>query len=136
MRTRPGWSGSLPSHRVVLQGTEPFGQCDVFGAGDVLVAEEQHLVLQQQCLQFGEQLVAARDSAEVDVAHLCADRRRQRVYVEGGAGLRACGSCGDGHCCLAWIGWEGGQDSRSKTEEPMVRPASRSRCACTASSSA
>ena len=32
-------------HRVVLERTEPLGQCDVLGAGDVLVAEEQHLVL-------------------------------------------------------------------------------------------
>ncbi len=33
---------------VVLERTEPLGERDVVGAADVLVAEEQHLVLQQQ----------------------------------------------------------------------------------------
>ena len=45
MRTRPGWSGSLPGDRVVLELAEALGEGDVLGAGDVLVAEEQHLVL-------------------------------------------------------------------------------------------
>ena len=52
--------------RVVLERAEPLGELDVLGAGDVLVAEEQHLVRQQQRLQLGEQLVAAGDLAEVD----------------------------------------------------------------------
>ncbi|MNN94684.1 hypothetical protein D3C81_2133530 [compost metagenome] len=41
--------------RMILQLAETASKGNVFGAGDVLVAQEQHLVLQQQRLDLGEQ---------------------------------------------------------------------------------
>ncbi len=55
MRTRPGCSGSLPDHRMILELAEAPREGDVLGARDVLVAQEQHLVLEQQRLDFAEQ---------------------------------------------------------------------------------
>ena len=60
MRTRPGMVGVAAERRVILERAEPLGERDVLGAGDVLVAQEQHLVLEQQCADLGEQGVVAR----------------------------------------------------------------------------
>ena len=73
MQTSPGWSGSLPSDRMVLQLTEPLGEGDVVGPADVLVAQEQHLVLKQRFPDRAEQIVVARGFAEVDAVNLGAD---------------------------------------------------------------
>ena len=67
--------------RVVLERAEPLGQRHVLGPADVLVADEQHLVLEQQCPQFREQGVVAGDSAEVHVEQFGAD-----VQVSGATG--------------------------------------------------
>ena len=50
-----GVVGVAAGDRVVLERAEPLGERDVLGAADVLVAEEQHLVLQQQRLELGEE---------------------------------------------------------------------------------
>ena len=68
----PGWSGSLPATGWSSSSPKPLGEGDVLGAGDVLVAEEQHLVLQQQRLDLGEQLVVARRAS----AEVASSRRR------------------------------------------------------------
>ena len=52
---------------MILERAEAPGESDVLGASDVLVAEEQHLVLEQQRPDLGEQGVVARGVAEVDV---------------------------------------------------------------------
>ena len=82
MRTRPGWSGSLPATGWSSSGAEPLGERDVLGPGDVLVAEEQHLVLQQQRLELGEQVVVAGGVGQVDVAQLGADVDGQRCDLD------------------------------------------------------
>ncbi len=52
-------------HRVVFQLAEATGEGDVLGAADVLVTQEQHLVLEQQLAQLGEQPFVARRIAQV-----------------------------------------------------------------------
>src|SRR4051794_36999352 len=132
--------------RVVLQRPEALGQRDVLAAGDVLVADEEDLVLQEQALELGEQGGVARRLGQADVAQLRADGRRERddldvagAYVERGPRLSLDGVVDDGgHDCFSLLWWGGGghQDSRTKTEEPTLRPDSRSRWAATASSRA
>ena len=68
--------GVAARDRVVLQRAEPLGERDVLGAGDVLVAEEQDLVLQQQRLDLGEERGVARGVGQADVAQLGADGTR------------------------------------------------------------
>ena len=113
MRTRPGWSGSLPSDRMVFQLAEAAGEGDMLGARDVLVAQEQHLVLQQRALDLGEQAVVARGIGQADADQLGADAGRSVVSTRM---------------------WRSPQ--MTKIDEPVVLRASRSRCACTASASA
>ena len=63
--------------RVVFQRTESFGEGDMVGARDVLVAKKQHLVLEKQRPDFGEQDIVAGRIPEVDAEHLGADVARQ-----------------------------------------------------------
>jgi hypothetical protein len=51
----------------------------VLGARDVLVAEEQHAVAQQQGADLGDQAVVLRRGAEVQVRQFGADRAGQRL---------------------------------------------------------
>ena len=60
--------------RVVLQLAEVAGERDVLGARDVLVAEEQHAMLQQQGADLRDQRRVARSDAKVDVGQFGADR--------------------------------------------------------------
>ena len=69
-------------HRVVLELTEAPGEGDMLGAGDVLVAQEQHLVLEQQSLDLGEQIVVVRGVAQVDAEQLGADVAGQRLDLD------------------------------------------------------
>ena len=59
--------GVAAGDRVVLELAEVPGEGDVLGAGDVLVAEEQHLVLEQQGADLGHEVGVARGVAEVHV---------------------------------------------------------------------
>jgi hypothetical protein len=142
-----GVVGVAADDRVVLQRAEPLGKGDVLGAGDVLVAEEEDLVLEEQRPELGEDLVVAGGLGEADVAQLRADLRgergdldRGRADAERGPRLALDGVVDDGHVCFSLLlgggGGGGHQDSRTKTEEPTLRPDSRSRCAWTASSRA
>ncbi|MCY1364396.1 hypothetical protein D9M69_511960 [compost metagenome] len=99
-------------HRVVLQLAETAGEGHVLGAADVLVAQEQHLVLQQQRLDLGEQAVVAGGVAQVHAADFGAD----------GAGQL--------------FDFHAQRPQMTKIDEPVVLRDSRSRWACTASSSA
>ena len=63
-------------HRVILELAEATREGDVLGAREVLVAQEQHLVLEQERPDLGEQRIVARRVAEVDVVQLGADARR------------------------------------------------------------
>ncbi len=62
--------------RVVFELAEVAREGDVLGARDVLVAEEQDLVLEQQRADLGDERRVARGDAEVDVA--TAPRRWRR----------------------------------------------------------
>ncbi|MNR55752.1 hypothetical protein D3C85_1761900 [compost metagenome] len=84
----------------------------MLGPGDVLVAQEQHLVLEQRRLDFGKQAGVTRRLAQVDAGQFGADMAGQGFHAHGG---------------LLQI---------TKIDEPVVRRDSRSRCACTASSRA
>src|SRR5215470_16534336 len=59
---------------MVLELAEVPRERHMLGARDVLVAEEQHLVLQQQRTDFGDEPGVARRDAQVDVRKLGADR--------------------------------------------------------------
>jgi hypothetical protein len=59
---------------MVLELAEMAGKRHVLGACDVLIAEEQHLVLQQQRANLRDQRRITRCSREVHVAHFGADR--------------------------------------------------------------
>jgi hypothetical protein len=136
---------------VVLEWAEALGEGDVLAAGDVLIADEQHLVLQQQRLELGEERLVPGGLSQADVAQLGSDRggewddldragsdgeRREPVLfgrVDGGEHADL--------LCGGWwvVGVESGQVpgvSRAKTEDPTLRPDSRSRWAWTASSRA
>ena len=68
--------------RVVLELAEVPREGDVLGARDVLVAEEQDLVLEQQRADLGDEAGVARRSAEVHVGELRADRAGQRLDLD------------------------------------------------------
>src|SRR4051795_2663969 len=88
--------------RVVLEGTEPLGEGNVLATGDVLVADEEHLVLQQQRPELGEERVVPRGLGQADVAQLGADARGQR------GDLDAAGPDGEGREAVLDRGVEGG----------------------------
>ena len=69
-------------HRMILEFTKMAGEGDVLGAGDVLVAEEQDLVLEQQGADLGHQAGVARGGAEVDVRQFGADGAGQRLDLD------------------------------------------------------
>ena len=69
-------------HRVILERAEAPCESDVLGAGDVLVAKEQHLVLEQERLDLREQGVVARGVAEIDVDELGSDGAGQRLDLD------------------------------------------------------
>jgi hypothetical protein len=83
---------------MILELAEATCERDVLGARDVLVAQEQHAVLEQQRPDLGEQRVVARRVAEIDVEELGTDVAREllgshgleraRAYVRRRAGRR------------------------------------------------
>jgi hypothetical protein len=110
---QPWVLGVAAGDRVVLQRAEPLGERDVLGTGDVLVAEEEDLVLEQQVLQLGEQVVARGDVGEAHATHLGADEGGEPMHLEGArltrCGDRAVADNGLGHAgvLLGWSDLEG-----------------------------
>src|SRR6516165_3732618 len=74
--------GVAARDRVVLELAEAAGKTDMLGAGNVLVAEEEHLVLQQKRPDFLKEVVVDHGSAEVDVAQLGADAAGQLLDLQ------------------------------------------------------
>lgn len=75
--------------RMIFQLAEIAREGDVIGAADVLVAEEQHLVPQEQGADLGDHAGVARGLSEVDVHDLGADRARERLDPDRGEPCRA-----------------------------------------------
>ena len=73
---------------MVLELAEVPRERDVLGARDVLVAEEQHLVLEQQRADLREEPGVARGDAEIDVGQLGADRAGERLDLDRAARAR------------------------------------------------
>ena len=89
--------GVAAGDRVVLELAEAAGKPDVLGAGNVLVAEEQHLVLQQKRPDFVKEVVVGDGSAEIDVAELGADAAGQLLDLQRSKRRRT-------HDCYAGLG--------------------------------
>ena len=68
--------------RMVFEFAEMPGESDMLGAGDVLVAEEQHLVLQEQGPDLGDQGRVAAGCAEIDVLKLRSDRAGELLHAD------------------------------------------------------
>ena len=75
--------GVAVGDRMILELAKMAGEGDMLAAGDVLVAEEQHPVLQQQRPDLGHQPGMSRGGAKVDVLHFGADRAGQRLDLYG-----------------------------------------------------
>ena len=75
--------GVTAGDRVVFKVAEIACKCDVLSAREVLVAEEQHLVLQQQRSDFGHEVGVTRRGPEVDIAHFCTDGTGEWFYPRG-----------------------------------------------------
>ncbi|MCY1378308.1 hypothetical protein D9M69_659320 [compost metagenome] len=74
--------GVAADHGVVLELAEVAGEGDVLGAREFLLAEEQHLVLQQQRADLGRQAGVARGFGQRHVAQLGADGAGHGVDLE------------------------------------------------------
>src|SRR6476620_9891190 len=74
--------GVATGDRVVLELTEAPSKADMLGTGNVLVAEEQHAVLQQKRPDLLKEVVVDDGSAEVDVAELGADAAGQLLNLQ------------------------------------------------------
>ncbi|MNQ73955.1 hypothetical protein D3C85_887020 [compost metagenome] len=70
-------------HRMILQLAEAAGEGHVIGTAEVLVAQEQHLVLEQQLPDLGEQAVVACRVAQVHATDFGADGTGQLFYLHG-----------------------------------------------------
>jgi len=91
--------GVAVGDRMILELAKMAGEGDMLAAGDVLVAKEEHLVLQQQRPDLGHQPGISCGGAEVDVLHFRADRAGERLDLYGRG--YCCGSCDAGggrHC--------------------------------------
>jgi hypothetical protein len=80
---QPRMLGVAADHRMVLERSEAPRQGHVLGARKMLIAQEQHLVLQQQRAQLGEQRVVARGLAEFDAGQFGADAAGQGFDADG-----------------------------------------------------
>jgi hypothetical protein len=69
----PGVFGITADDRVILELAEAAREGHVVGAADVLVAEEQHAVLEQQAADLGEQIIVDRRRRQAHVAEFGAD---------------------------------------------------------------
>ena len=57
--------GVAAQGRMILEFTESLGKLYVLGSGEVLVAKEQNLVFEQQCLDLGKECSISCDLAEI-----------------------------------------------------------------------
>src|SRR5271157_3670699 len=89
--------GIAAGNGMVLELTKPAGKPDVLGAGNLLVAEEEHLVLQQKRPDFTKELVVGNGGAEIDVAELGADAAGQLLDLQRSERCRT-------HDCCAALG--------------------------------
>ncbi len=80
----PGILRIAARDRMVFELTEVAGERHVFGARDVLVAEEQHAVLQQQRTDLGHQRGVARGDTQVHIRKLGPERTAQRFDLDRG----------------------------------------------------
>ena len=78
-----GMIGIAADHWMIFEVAEITGEGDVLGARNVLIAEEQYLVGQQQRPDCFHQRWIARRNAKVDVADLRADRTGQWLDFRG-----------------------------------------------------
>jgi hypothetical protein len=94
-----GVLGVASGHRVALQRPEALRQLHVVCPRDVLVAEEEDLVLEQEVLDLAEDRGVIRGVGEADVAQLGADEGGEAVHLDGaGVGLLLAGLVnGGGH---------------------------------------
>ena len=69
-------------HRVVFQFAKFAGKGHMLGAGDVLVAEEDHAVLEQRLANLGHQAFIFSGSTQVYVGEFCAYGAGQRVDLQ------------------------------------------------------
>ena len=74
---QPRMFGVAAGDRVIFQLAEAAREGDVFGAADVLIAQEQHPMREQQRLDFGEQASIVRGVAQADSRHFGTDRTGQ-----------------------------------------------------------
>lgn len=111
--------GVAAQSRMILEFTESLGKFYVLGFGEGLVAKEQNLVFEQQCLDFGEECIISRDLAEIHPGQLCPDRTGQFLDADRipRRGKVFCERCGVGHdnssgkCCFGSDGEDGGTDT-------------------------
>ena len=69
--------GRLPEDQLVVdEGTEPRREVGVLLSGDVLVAEDEHLVLEQRVAELVALVV--RDGGDVDCIDVCTEGRADR----------------------------------------------------------
>ncbi|MCY1224700.1 hypothetical protein D9M72_368690 [compost metagenome] len=73
---------------MVFQFAEAARECHVIRAGDFLVAQEQHLVREQQGLDLGKQRVVARGIGQSDAADFGADIAGKGLGSHGDAPLQ------------------------------------------------
>ncbi len=87
--------GITAGDRVILELAEAPRERDVVGAGDVLIAQEQDPVLQQERFDLREERGVARGVRQAHVAELGADDASQWLDLDGAARRRAgCGRSG------------------------------------------
>ena len=75
--------GIAAGDRVIFQLAEVARKRDVLGPRDVLVAKEQHVVLQQQLADLRDQVRVARRDTQIHVRQLGADRAGQLLDLYG-----------------------------------------------------
>ncbi|MNT04912.1 hypothetical protein D3C72_1395100 [compost metagenome] len=86
--------GMAAHHWMVLKLAEAARKGHVLRARDVLVAEEQHAMLQEQRPDFCHLLVVLGCRAQVDVAEFCADRASQGLDPDRAAQRGCADHCG------------------------------------------
>jgi hypothetical protein len=74
--------GVAARDRVIFEFAEMPGEGDMLGPCDVLIAEKQHTVLQEQGLDLRDRGRVAARCAEVDVLKLCTDRAGELLHAD------------------------------------------------------
>ena len=74
--------GIATGDRMILELAEMARERDVLGTRDVLIAEEEHAILEQQRADLRHQLRRARRDAEVHVVELGADCAGEGLHAD------------------------------------------------------